>query len=677
MKKLLTLFLLVFFISSAVYSEFSQIKMDSLKKEILKIKGEKKLKLLVEIANDYIAANADSSFKYARIGIFLSEKENDSIYKPDFYRIIGKNYSENRNNKLALTNYHHAALLYETLNNTEKLSEIYNSIGAVYGKIYSYDKALFYIHKSISILIKTDNYKSISSAFNNLGVIYRGLKDIDKSIEIFQQALYFANKSGNELAVASSLNNLSISNIHKKKYNNALKYQLEAIKIFEKLNNKKRLCSSYISVGIIYKNLNQNTIASRYYLKSLKLAQETNDKYLLSFAYQNLGSSFLQLKKFPLALEYLTKSKEVAYNINDWVCMKSSHEAMSEYFVQTGDYKKALEHYKKFKDINDSIYNKESNDRSVDLQVKYEVEEKDKENEILKQQSTIQHLEIQKQIYLKNLFIAISCLVILLVLFYMYRFFLKRKANRKLSEKNELITIQKEKLEAANATKDKFFSLIAHDLKTPFYVILRYTQLLKNNFYEISDAEKKENIDELYDYTRDIYFILENLLTWSRSQRGIIHVKKEEINLKILIENSIRPYLSNAKNKSLNIIKNIDESTMVFADNYTLSTTIGNLFNNAVKFTASGGSIFIESEVVNKDEVSIIIRDTGVGINEADIKKLFQVEANFSTEGTENEKGTGLGLIICKEFIEYNNGRISVESKPDEGSKFSITLPAK
>jgi signal transduction histidine kinase len=252
---------------------------------------------------------------------------------------------------------------------------------------------------------------------------------------------------------------------------------------------------------------------------------------------------------------------------------------------------------------------------------------------------------------------------------------LKRIANKKLSKYNQLITHQKDKLEEANAAKDKLFSLIGHDLKTPFYVILRYTQLLKNQFNELSEIEKKENIDELFDYTREIYTILENMLTWSRSQKGIIHIKKEKIILNSFIDSTIKPYLTDAKNKSITINNEIDEATIIFADRYTIGTTINNLFYNAVKFTPVGGRISFESKKLEHDGIQISITDSGVGIKEDDIKKLFQIGGSFSTEGTEKEKGTGLGLIICKEFVEYNNGSISVTSKPNEGSIFSITLP--
>ena len=648
---------------------------DSLKRE-LKIKPQVfKSEINIRIAESFFSKNVDSSLKYANSGLYYSLKLNDLVNKAEAYRMIGKCYAEKRNFKLALLYFNNSVNLFQIQKNQSRSAEMYNSIGILYGKIYNYDKSLFYIHKSIELLHKEGDYKKISTSLNNLSVIYRSLKDFNKSFSISQQSLYFAKKSGDEYAIASSLNNISLAYIYTNKNKEALDCQLKAIVVFEKLKNKKRLCSSYLSVGSIYSKLKMQKKAKEFYLKSLVLALELKDFYLISFAYQNIGSDYLVDKDFQNAFYNLKRAEEYGELINDLGCLKISSEKLAEYYSKIGDYKNAFEYYKKFKSLNDSIYNKDNQERFQDLQLKYEVEEKDKENKILRQETTIQKLAIQKQIYLKNTFIAVSSVILLLVFFVLYRFILKRNANRELSEKNALITLQKDKLEEANAAKDKLFSLIGHDLKTPFYVILRYTQLLKNQFNELSEIEKKENIDELFDYTREIYTILENMLTWSRSQKGIIHIKKEKIILNSFIDSTIKPYLTDAKNKSITINNEIDEATIIFADRYTIGTTINNLFYNAVKFTPVGGRISFESKKLEHDGIQISITDSGVGIKEDDIKKLFQIGGSFSTEGTEKEKGTGLGLIICKEFVEYNNGSISVTSKPDEGSIFSITLP--
>ncbi len=650
-------------------------EIDSLKRELNKQPKAKTAEINAKIAETYYKLNKDSAFKYANTALILSSNNNDLNAKAEAYRIIGKYYAEKRNIKLALSYFNNSINLFYLLKDQSRIADMYNSIGILYGKIYNYEKALLYIHKSVELLKVVGDNKKISTSLNNLSVVYRSQKNFNKSLEVCMQSLYYAKKSGDEFSIASSLNNISLAYIFKEKNKEALGYQLEAIAIFEKLKSKSRLCSSYMSVGSIYSKLKKNEKAREYYSKALVLALELKDNYLISFAFQNIGSKYLKDNDFEKAYNNLKKAEEYGQKINDLGCLKISSENLAEYYSKIGDYKNAFEYYKKFKTYNDSIYNADNLERFQDLQLKYEVEEKDKENKILKQESTIQKLAIQKQTYLKNTFIIVSITVIVIIIIVYFLLLSKRNANKKLSDNNQLITLQKDKLEEANAAKDKIFTLIGHDLKTPFYVILRYTQLLKNQFECLSDTEKKDNISELHDLTRDVYYVLENLLTWSRSQRGIIHVKKEIINLSALIYASIRPYQTNAGRKNLIINNLIDPSLNILADKYTLGTVIGNLFNNACKFTPSGGSITFEVVDNESTEIEILVKDTGIGIDDDKLKKLFQIGDSFSTDGTEKEKGTGLGLIICKEFIEYNNGSIYVESKINEGSVFTIKLP--
>lgn len=658
-----------------INSRLSASNIDSLKIELIKQPQAKAAEINFKIAETFYKLQIDSALKYANIALSISLKKNDLKIKAEAYRLIGKCYAEKRNLKLALSYFNNSINLFQQLKDQSRIADMYNSIGILYGKIYNYEKALFYIHKSVELLKVAGDNKKISTSLNNLSVVFRSQKDFDKSLDVSLQSLYYAKKSGDEFSIASSLNNISLAFIFKQKNKEALIYQLDAIRIFEKLKSKSRLCSSYISVGSIYSKMNKHHKAKEYYLKSLALAHELNDIYLTSFAYQNIGSKFLEENNFEKAYNNFKKAEEYGLKINDLGCLKISSEKLAEYYSKIGDYKNAFEYYKKFKTYTDSIYNTDNLERFQDLQLKYEVEEKDKENKILKQESTIQKLAIQKQTYLKNTFIIFSITVIVIFIIVYFLLISKRKANKKLSDYNQLITLQKDKLEEANAAKDKIFTLIGHDLKTPFYVILRYTQLLKNQFECLSETEKKDNISELHDLTRDVYYVLENLLTWSRSQRGIIHIKKESINLSALIYASIRPYQTNASRKNLIVNNLIDPSLNIMADKYTLGTVIGNLFNNATKFTPVGGSITFEINETENNEFEILVKDTGIGIDEEKQKKLFQIGDSFSTDGTENEKGTGLGLIICKEFIEYNNGSIFVDSKINEGSIFTIKLP--
>jgi PAS domain S-box-containing protein len=230
-----------------------------------------------------------------------------------------------------------------------------------------------------------------------------------------------------------------------------------------------------------------------------------------------------------------------------------------------------------------------------------------------------------------------------------------------------------ERLRELNATKDKFFSIIAHDLKNPFNDLMGFTQLLALNIDKYDKTKIEQFTHIIHQSSKLAYNLLENLLDWSRSQTGTLKFKPEKISVGQLINENIDLLESTARNKNIEIYSEVNEKTYAFADKNMVRTIIRNLISNAIKYTDQGGHIRILSHCNKKCEVSI--SDSGIGISPENIDKIFKIDESFSTLGTEREKGTGLGLILCKEFVEKNGGKLKIKSKPNEGSTFTFTLP--
>jgi signal transduction histidine kinase len=248
-----------------------------------------------------------------------------------------------------------------------------------------------------------------------------------------------------------------------------------------------------------------------------------------------------------------------------------------------------------------------------------------------------------------------------------------KKAKKTISGQKEEIEVHREKLKAINASKDRFFSIIAHDLRNPIAGFLNLTEVLSNNFEVFSEDESKEFIDVMNEASKQLYNLLENLLQWSRAQTGSISFNPKPVLVKTMFENTIDNLMVNIENKKIKINIKVDEKTEVFVDEDMISTVIRNLLSNAIKFSHSGETISIRC--TNKiDFVEISVVDNGVGINKNDQEKLFRIDQNLTTQGTSEEKGSGLGLILCKEFIEKNNGTIWVDSEINKGSSFTFTL---
>lgn len=248
--------------------------------------------------------------------------------------------------------------------------------------------------------------------------------------------------------------------------------------------------------------------------------------------------------------------------------------------------------------------------------------------------------------------------------------------NKKIEEQNLQLKQSEQKLRQLNATKDKLFSIIAHDLRNPFNAILGLTDILSEDNDSFNEDDKKDIIFNLNTSTKAAYALLENLLNWALLQQERIEINKEEINLVEYVQECVLPYMHNSQKKKINIQIDIPKNQKIIIDKHTMGVVIGNVVNNAIKFTPEGGSVKILSNE-KPDQTELWIKDSGIGMNQTQIDNLFMIEKSSSTLGTNKEKGTGLGLILCKEFTEQNGGNIRVESDKEQGSTFIISIPNK
>lgn len=242
-------------------------------------------------------------------------------------------------------------------------------------------------------------------------------------------------------------------------------------------------------------------------------------------------------------------------------------------------------------------------------------------------------------------------------------------------KKAEQIMLESEaRLLELNATKDKFFSIIAHDLKSPFNSILGFSEMLKDEVKDLDIGTIVQYASIINSTATNTYQLLENLLEWALSQQDKMPFDPTPVFLNHLIDVEIQNLKHQAGQKNIDLRREFNENIIITADENMLSTIIRNLITNAIKFTPKKGRIIISAEIQG-NLVSVTVSDTGIGMASEALEKLFKIETSFTTRGTQNEKGTGLGLLLCKEFIEKHHGKIKVESEPGKGSKFIFMLP--
>lgn len=276
-----------------------------------------------------------------------------------------------------------------------------------------------------------------------------------------------------------------------------------------------------------------------------------------------------------------------------------------------------------------------------------------------------------------------SGIIIILMMLLLFFLIQMRENNRKLKKEIKIriaaektILQQNEELKQLNLTKDKFFSIIAHDLRGPFAGFLGLTEILAKTLYSMTLDEIMKFAQTMEKSSKNLYRLLENLLQWSLLQRNIIRYEPEYLNLNALAIDSTEATVESSGAKEIDFSIKIKDDLQVYADRQMLTTIIRNMVSNAFKFTPKSGKITIEAQNAEENWILISITDSGIGMPEKTLKNLFKLEAPSSRPGIEGEPSTGLGLILCKEFIEKHGGNIKVQSQEKEGSTFSFTIPA-
>lgn len=550
------------------------------------------------------------------------------------YLQLGHNEKDLGNFNSALNHLLNALTIREDQESTVEIGQTYISIANVYRHMGNYKRALEYTDLGYEIY-KSEN-RPLQRVYNQFGLICLGTEDYDGALKYFKKSYDINLENNNLAAMGRELNNIGVSYRNQGKLQESLNYQLE----------------------------------------SLKLKKKTEDINYLGSTYNNLGLTYIELKQYHKAKLYLDSSLTINKRLQLKKRIMSSYEGLFKLYQTLKQSDKALEYHILYTEMKDIISSENSQQQIAEINTLHKIEKNESEILLLKQSNEIQEFSISRQKQVRNFFIYITFLIFLIVAFVYNRYLIKKKANELLIGKNILINDQTENLKKANATKDKFFSILAHDLRSPFNNILGYSEKLDQHYEDYSDKERKKMIKSLSESTASTYELVENLLTWSRAQRGYISIEKKPLNLKDLTRVAISPYVGVAEDKDIKIVNIIDENTEFFADEETVRTIIGNIFNNSVKFTKTGGEIGICSHDLG-DRIEIEIMDNGIGIKPEKLKKLFELDTSISTKGTLKEEGTGLGLVICKEFAEMNHGQIIVESEVGKGSSFKIQLPYK
>ncbi|MEW5845265.1 MAG: tetratricopeptide repeat-containing sensor histidine kinase [Bacteroidota bacterium] len=706
------------------FSQQPQSVLDSLKHQLKSAKGKEKVNILTDISKYFWPINPDSSIFYAEKSLKEAKEEGSDDAIGDAYNALGNAYSSKNLNEPALSFYLKSLEYRERNGNPLKIGNSYHNLGLVYRDLKQFNLAVSSHNKAIEFYEKAKRFDLIVMSYNLIASLYNLINDKNKALEYAFKALNIANDNKIDDVKANLYNLLGSLNRDLKNLELAEKYYLLAFKEWEKSKDLSGLGTAYNNLGIILDEKGDLQKALEYYSKSLDIATQLKDSSGIATAYNNIGYLYGRIHEFDKALSNYFKSYEIsvktqqidaAHNtlnniastylkqgnlekanealskalkniltVVDPAYKQETYQLLSELYARKGDFQKAYRYKAIELAYTDTLYSQQRLSSIAEMQARFETETKEKEIELLKKDVELKELQYQKQRSVQQVLVSLTLLLLAIFIGTSLIIGIIRKKNKQLAEKNKELFEINQKLEESeknlrelNATKDKLFSIIAHDLKNPFNALIGFSDILERNFNHLTENEKKEYISVISESAQSLYKLLDNLLQWTRAQTGSINYIPEKFKLEPLIKQEVINLNANAEKKKIKVSINASPVLYAYADKNSIATVIRNLLSNAIKFTDIGGTIEIsasESKEYPK-MAEVVVKDSGIGIDENDIDRIFLIDGSYSTKGTANETGTGLGLILCHEFVNKNKGKIWVNSSKGNGSEFHFTIP--
>jgi signal transduction histidine kinase len=606
---------------------------DSLKSKLKQAKSNtQKTVVLIKLSSYSEYIGPDNAIKYAKKGLFYARKINNNEQIGLAYTNLGIAYEIKSDYPHALENLYKALEISEKKNDPATLIALYNNIGLIYTDLKNYKQGLVFYNKALKLSYHTKKDRNISLLLNNMGDVYLQQKEHKKALIYFYKALIINKKNNETAGIGINLTNIGICYINIKNYQKGIEILHKSIRAYNDDSN-------------LYNTYNKYELGRAYYLMSQDEKYASNKKKYLEKSISLLENV---LKKF--------------IKFNSLKDAQDTYLYLSKGYKIRGNTKLALDSFEKYSTIKDSIFSKDSEKKLANLDFQREIDLRDKQIEI-------QTLKINSDTRKVYLLIITSISVALLLVLFLYLYISKRRNNELLKEKNTIIS-------NINLQKDKFYSIIAHDLRGPFSGFLGLTELMAEDIDDMSNEEIKFAASNMRSSAKNLYNLLENLLEWTRMEQNSVSFEPKEYPLKSAVLESIVTFQSITEKKEITIHTEIPSDLLIFSDKNMFQAVIRNIVLNAIKFTPKKGTIDIHA-LENPDNITITIKDSGIGMHQDLINDLFKIDTKNNRVGTENEPSTGLGLILCKEFVKKHKGHIWAESEEGKGSTFYISFPKK
>jgi signal transduction histidine kinase len=542
------------------------------------------------------------------------------------------------------------------------------NISWIYYRRGNWQLSFKYGEAAYLLALETSSYIEAAKVLNNIGTLHSELHNYETASLKFKEAYKLSLKENDLYTQIRSLNNIAFNFIQLGELDSAMTYAVNANRVNVKAESPYLTSFTYRVIADVFFERNQLDSAEVNYKKAIELAGNLDILTFKAYLYHRIGSTYLQQGKLDQAESILKEG--ILFSTENKILddLRKTYKALAEVYDAKGDVRAAYAEQSKYLTLNDSLLSKEIQNRLSLFQEMFENNLRQSDLELLKAQNETQATRL---IFVNRTVWVVSVAGLLILGLGIWLFRLNKKA---LMQNKDLAQKSKE-LEEINQTKNKLFSIIGHDLRGPVGQVKSIVDLLIRGYLD------KEEFDDLIQNLKkdvdSVYLTLNNTLKWSLAQMDGFKVNQKELDLNELIDVSLIAVQTQLKEKDINIIKEIDIQSSVLADLDLMEIVLRNIFNNSIKFSKPGQTVEVTAEHIDQ-KVILCIKDHGTGMSEKQLNQILSENTSItdSSLGTHSEKGTGLGLQICKEFTKMNGGQLSITSEVKIGTKVCISFLA-
>lgn len=651
----------------------NQRQIDSLRSQLnTNLSDSLKIITLIELSARYQYTDIEKTKDYSQQATELSETKNlkwakvkSYLNSASVYSIQGDLNSASRLVNLALGISHE-------LGDSVELAKCYNNLGTYSAALGRFDESYFYHTQAYGIAVGSNQRLQQAVSLNNMADVFKELGQYELALDYLKLSAGISKEIGDKEGEPYTLDEKGDILIRQKKYDSAILVLAESRKIAKtlELTINDLEGTSLSKIAKAYSLKGDYTNAGIYYDSAAAFFIAYGNDFGLAEVELGKGILLLKQRQFDDAEKLMLKAAGKAHALKAWTLEIQCHKTLSELYETKGDFRKSLSFYKQHQQLEDSLFSQGMRSNLLRNEIRFETASKEEQIKALTKVEELQKSEIKKQELITNILVIVIALTVIL-LFSLYRSGQRRiRINKLLLEHQHEIKKRSKELEQLNQIKDKFFSIVSHDLRSPMNSLFSVLDLMNRD--QITQDEFKTLSKELqkrFNHTRGLII---NLLDWSLLQMDKLKIEEEKINMKELVDSNIS-MIESLQLKKLAIRNQISPEVNTIGDRNMINLVVRNLVTNAIKFSEPDSEIIITAKDA-VDFYAISVQDFGVGIAPDIQKVLFEMTSGYSTRGTANEKGTGLGLILCKEFVERNGGKIWLESEIGKGSTFYFTI---